>query len=324
MPERYRAWTWRSGSEPEALTLEDITLPSLAAGQALVRNEVIGLNPVDWKVLGGALAEWRPGHVPGVDGAGVVVAIGDGVPGAWLGQRVAYHQGLREQGSFAEYTPVACRALMGVPDVLDMETAASFPCPALTAWLAIEKLPAHPGARLLLSGAGGAVGQYVVQLAAARGWAVTTMSHPRHWEILTALGAAETLSGPLEQGETLPEAARFLAIIDMVHEDHAQRLAPALRANGHLVTIQGRLPHWPCEPFGKAQSIHEVALGALHYHGDDADWVALTAAGETMLRALAEGRLVPEAHSVRPFTELPRYLADLRARNFSGKPLIRL
>lgn len=322
-PSSYRAWQWHDGSEPRMLALDQLDMPPLAAGDVLVRNAIIGLNPVDWKVLG--KLPWEPGHVPGVDGAGTVVALGAGVAGDWLGQRVDYHQDLQRHGSFAEYTPLAARALLRLPDAVDFETAASFPCPALTAWLALEKVPVRAGQALLVSGAGGAVGHYLVQLAVARGFSVTTMSHPRHWERLLALGADDCLPGPQAPGATWPEdGKRFSGVVDTVNGTHARGLATALRANGHLVAIQDRVPDWPLPPFGKAISLHEVALGALHQHGDDDDWAQLTVAGERLLQEFANGRLRPEATVVRDFAALPDLLEALRQRQFSGKPLIRI
>lgn len=321
----HRAWVWNGSASPVDLTLECIAIPDLGAGDVLVRNAVIGLNPVDWKVLSPGLVDWTPGHVPGVDGAGTVIAVGDDLPESWLGQRVAYHQSLNRPGSFAEYTPVAARALMRLPDGLDFVTAASFPCPGLTAWLALEKLPLRSGMPLLVSGAGGAVGSYLVQLATLRGLAVTAMCNPRHWDRMRALGAIDRMAGPLGAGQTWPDSdITFAAIIDSVDADHAARLTPALKANGHIVSIQGRLSDWPCPPFGRALSMHEVALGALHRVGDDGDWLRLTDAGEQMLFEIAKGRLRAEQPIVRDFAELPRHLDALRNRQFSGKPLIRL
>lgn len=321
----HRAWVWNGSVSPSELTLGRIAIPELGASDALVRNAVIGLNPVDWKVLSPGLANWLPGHVPGVDGAGTVIAVGDDLPQSWLGQRVAYHQSLDRPGSFAEYTPVAARSLMRLPDGLDFETAASFPCPGLTAWLALEKLPLRAGTPLLVSGAGGAVGGYLVQLAAIRGLAVTAMCNPRHWDRLRSLGAVECIAGPLGADQDKPDTeVTFVAIIDSIDADHAARLAPALKANGHIVSIQGRLSNWPCPPFGRALSMHEVALGALHHWGDDGDWLRLTDAGEQMLFEIAKGRLRAEQPVVRNFSGLPQHLDDLRHRKFSGKPLIRL
>ncbi|MGC4009555.1 MAG: VOC family protein [Pseudomonas sp.] len=323
-PETSRAWTWQGAAEPSALRLETRQLPTPASGEVLVRNAVIGLNPVDWKVLGGELVDWQPGKVPGVDGAGTVVALGAGVDPRWLGRRVAYHQDLGKPGSFAEHTPVATAVLLRVPEALDFETAASFPCPALTAWQALEKLPLRSADRLLVSGAGGAVGHYLVQLAAERDVQVSAMCHPRHWQRLQEFGAVECLPGPLPDGELWQDGARFHALIDCVGSAHAERLAPSLRANGHLLCIQGRLADWPNPPFGLALSLHEVALGALHRFGDAQDWARLVEAGEGLLKAIAAGQLRSEPLVIGEFEALPEHLEALKHRSFSGKPLIRI
>ncbi|MDP9524321.1 zinc-binding dehydrogenase [Pseudomonas putida] len=325
LPAHHRAWRWQGSAEPLELALEHVPLQPPSAGEVLVRNAVIGLNPVDWKVLGGGLVDWQPGHVPGVDGAGEVVAVGEGMHAEWLGRRVAYHTSLHGHGSFAEYAPVAARALLRMPDRLDFEVAASIPCPALTAWLAIEKVSVQPEEQpLLVSGAGGAVGHYLVQLASARGFAVSAMAHARHHERLRALGAAECLAGPLADDHAWDGGRRFHAVIDTVSGSHAERMAEALRANGHLVCIQDRLPGWPCPPFGLTLSMHEVALGALHVYGDDTAWQHLTSAGERMLDEIAEGHLQAEARVLRSFDELAQLLEDLRHRNFSGKALVQI
>jgi len=298
--------------------MQNVVIPSIAVGEVLVRNSVIGLNPVDWKVLG-YIDNWQPGHVPGVDGAGVVVAVGEGISESWLGQRVAYHQSLHRSGSFAEYTPLAARALMRVPDVLDFATAASFPCPGLTAWQAIEKVPFQESAALLISGAGGAVGHYLVQLAVERGFSVSAICHKRHWHRLESLGVCRCFA----EADAL-EGRSFYAVIDSVAPARAWQLAPRIDANGHLVCVQGRVPQWPFPAFEQAVSLHEVALGALHRHGSDAAWTRLTAAGERLLKALALGDMKPEAQVRRDFAELPEFLEALRQRSFSGKPLVLL
>jgi NADPH:quinone reductase-like Zn-dependent oxidoreductase len=320
----HRAWTWHGSADPLDLQLLHVPMPVPAAGQVLVRNAAIGLNPVDWKVLGGALVDWQDGHVPGVDGAGVVVALGEGVSAHWLGRRVAWHTSLHAHGSFAEHTRVDVRALLCIPDALDFDTAASLPCPALTAWLAIGKVPVKPGQTLLISGAGGAVGQYLVQLAAARGFVVTAMANARHRARLQALGAADCIDGPLPDGGQWQGARRYFAVIDAVSGDHAMRMADALKANGHLVCVQDRVVQWPCAPFGLTLSMHEVALGALHQHGDDDAWTQLRTAGEQMLAAIAHARLQPQELVVRDFEDLAQLLDALRQRNFGGKPVVRI
>ncbi|GLU35723.1 zinc-binding dehydrogenase [Trinickia caryophylli] len=324
MPRTWQAWTWTGQPDPLALALQTVPAATPGSGQVLVRNAVIGLNPVDWKVLGGDLVDWQPGKVPGVDGAGEVVAVGSDIPNDWLGKRVAYHTSLASPGSFAEYTAVDARALLTIPSAVDFDTAASVPCPALTAWLALDKLPPRRHARVLVSGAGGAVGLYSVQLAAMQGFEVSVMCHPRHGDRLRALGASECFEGPLDSNSEWPrtQANRFFAIVDAVDAAHAARLSPALSANGHLVCIQGRVEGWPSPPFGRTMSLHEVALGAMHQHGSNSDWARLVDAGNRILQLIADGRMKSEPLLTGRFDALPERLDALRHRSVSGKSIV--
>lgn len=325
MPQEQQVWSWQGKSAPRDLRLSNVATPTPDRGEVLVRNQIAGLNPVDWKALRG-LPSWDLGHVPGVDGAGIVAAVGDGSLKPLLGLRVTYHQSLRKQGSFAQFTPVSARALMRIPDDLGLPLAASLPCPALTAWLALEKLPVRERTRLLISGAGGAVGNYLVQLAIQRGFAVTAMCNSRHWNRMRSFGVRRSVPGPITSDLDLPGElfGRCFAVIDTVGGDHAARLAPALAANGHLVCVQDRLQAWPSAQFGRCISMHEVALGALHEFGTSKDWARLVIAGETIMRQIADGRLKPEPLVIRDFSELPQLLAELQARNFTGKALINI
>lgn len=317
LPLTMKAFTWQSGTNPLDLTLQSVDMPALAPGHVLVHNHCIGLNPVDWKVLG--RQGERRGKIPGCDGAGIVVAVGPDQSEALIGQRVAYHTHLDRDGSFAEYTSVATRALMTVPDGLDFARAAAMPCPALTAWQAASKLPQRHNPRVLVSGAGGSVGHFLVQLLAERGCRVTTLSHPRHHEKLRALGVEQCLSHVSE----VP-AATFHAVIDSVGEEVVLALTHGLRANGHLIAIQGRLPEWPSKPFSECWSMHEVALGALHVHGDALDWAELTSTGNDLLTHLKDGRLVTESMVIEAFNALPQLLEALKNRRFSGKAIIKV
>lgn len=319
LPDTYRAWVWTDGELPAGLALHTRPLPVAAPGDVLVRLSAIGLNPVDWKLL-----NIKHQHIPGVDGAGTVVACGDGVAQQWLGRRVAWHQSLLRDGSFAEYTTLPAHALMTIPDGLDDAHAAAFPCPGLTAWQSLDKVPARPGETVLISGAGGSVGHYLLQMALSRGFIVHTLSNPRHFERLAALGAARTLAEPADPRADWSLGEHYYAIWDAVHESRAPWLCERLRANGHLVCIQGRPEQWPCPAFGKAVSLHEVALGALHRFGDTHDWQSLTRDGEALLTRLAAGQLATEPLVSGEFETLNRDLLRLKNRDFSGKMIITL
>ncbi|WP_025731766.1 alcohol dehydrogenase catalytic domain-containing protein [Carnimonas nigrificans] len=320
-----RAWLWQHGTTPAELTLQTLDVPTLEPHQVLVENAYIGLNPVDWKVLEMPEALGAStGMVPGLDGAGTIVAVGEQVDSRLMGQRVAYHTGLGSRiGSFATLTPVDARATITVPDTLGLDVAASLPCPALTAWSALDKVPKRTGAKLLISGAGGGVGRYLVQMAAASGYLVTTLSHPRHWQRLKQQGATTTLES-LHKHEQWQGERDYYAVVDTVAPENALALTDALGANGHIVTILGRLPEWPSAPFRRCISMHEVALGALHVYGSDADWKRLSDAGQQLFNDISAQRIEPEPLVVDDFAHLPAHLEALKNRGFSGKALIKV
>ena len=318
LPERYSAWIWRGGELPQDLTPETVDMAPPAPGDVVVEIEAIGLNPVDWKLL-----DIKVGDVPGVDGAGRVVAVGDGVSPAWLGQRVAWHQDLRHTGSFAEYTHLQARALMRIPPNLDSVSAAAFPCPGLTAWQALEKVPYRTGSRMLISGAGGSVGIYLLQMARRRGFIVDTLSSERHHPLLASLGASRCYATPQAPEEWLPDE-KYEVIIDTSSPESYRWLTRGLRANGHFVAVLGRPESWPNAPFAQSFSFHEVALAALHAWGDDRDWRQLTADGERLLAQLEDGSMQKEQILTCEYADLAQALHRLQHRDFTGKLVVRV
>ena len=158
MTKLMKAWVHDSTGSPNTLECRDISKPVLGKRDVLVRNHAIGLNPVDWKFIEWGHEAWYWPHIPGVDGAGVVEAVGEDVTTITVGARVAYHNDLLRPGSFAEFTAIPARAAISLPAGLSFTAAAALPCPWLTAWQAIEKVPARSEAVMLLTGASGAVG----------------------------------------------------------------------------------------------------------------------------------------------------------------------
>ncbi|BDC45915.1 zinc-binding dehydrogenase [Paraburkholderia terrae] len=315
------AWAWITAGSPRALTWQQTTKPALEPGAVLVRNRAIGLNPVDWKFIEWGSATWLPGHIPGVDGAGEVVAVGAGVQHEWIGARVAYHQALTREGSFAEYTVVPVRALMRLPPGLNFAEAAALPCPMLTAWQAIQKVPHQTGLDVLVSGAGGAVGTLLVQLAVRARWRVAAMCNRRHFERMSRLGASTCIE-PGSESSAFSSRRSFDVVFDTVSGHHAARLAQVIGANGHLVCIQDRMEAPPVAPFTTAISLHEVALNALHAYGTRPHWGALVDAGERMFNDVLHHVIAPLPVEPMPMAQLPQALEALKAHASQGRPVV--
>jgi NADPH:quinone reductase-like Zn-dependent oxidoreductase len=143
---------------PEVLVLEEAPRPEPGAGQVLIRLRAAGVNPIDWVMRGGSYKQFMPLQfpwTPGVEGAGVVESVGDGITAFKPGQEV---YGIIS-GGYAEYGIAAVNDIQIKPANLDFEQAASVPMGGLTAWGAVvNTAKVQAGQRVLVQGAAGGVG----------------------------------------------------------------------------------------------------------------------------------------------------------------------
>lgn len=323
--DRYKVWAWQAPGEPGDLRLEDRPLPVPGPGEVLLANRTIGLNPVDWKMIAWGNPVWVPGRVPGVDGCATLIACGEGVmlpPGG----RYAYHQGLARDGSFASHTVTDARGLIPIPAGVDDRLAAALPCPGLTAWQALAKLPGNGGRDVLITGAGGAVGRILAQLALRAGWRVWVTASSGHRADLLAMGIAGSFDyRDPDWRDRLQEALgprRLHAVFDTVSGEHARALAGMLGYNGHLVCIQDRIEQAPLPAFTSAISLHEVALNSVHHHATDDDWRLWLAAGQELFALLEARQITLPRIEMSSFTELPQALARLKQGGRSVKYIV--
>ncbi|HDB1447952.1 TPA: zinc-binding dehydrogenase [Vibrio cholerae] len=276
--EQYQIWKYQP--ETHSLVLDKANTPQLADDQILVQNKAIGINPVDWKFIKANPLNWPNGHVPGVDGAGLIVQVGAKVDTGLIGRRVAYHGSLKHNGSFAEYTVLNAERVMMLPESLSFELAAALPCPMLTAWQAFEKIPLTLQKEVLIVGFG-AVNNLLSQFLVNAGYAVDVVSVNLSEERAKSLGIRRVY-----REQSLIDM-KYFAIFDAVSGENAAHLVPLLRTNGHIICIQDRIPKPIDPPFTRTISYHEIALGALHDFGDKEDWYALMQNGEALLERLA-------------------------------------
>lgn len=213
----YRAVVVREPG-PDALELVDLPVRRPGAGEVRVRIEAASVNPVDAAVADGYFHSiglvHQPDHVGlGWDFAGVVEETGAGVD-VPVGARVA---GIvpgfdRDYGGYAEQIVAPVGWIAAVPDGLSSAEATTVPLNGLTAAQIVDLLGDGEGRRLLVTGAAGAVGGYVVPLAAKRGWMVTGLARAEDEEFVRSLGADFTaeLAGQWDavaDGAVLQEAA---------------------------------------------------------------------------------------------------------------------
>ncbi|PWI41906.1 NADPH:quinone reductase [Streptomyces sp. ICBB 8177] len=208
---------------PEVLSLVERPLPEPGPGEVRVKVHVSGVNPTDWKSRATPmrpLPEDGGGQVPNQDGAGVVDAVGEGVPASRVGERVwlylaAYGSG---HGSAQEYTVIPQHRAVPLPEGASFDVGASLGVPALTAHRCLTVAEDGPrrlapgaltGRTVLVAGGAGAVGNCAIQLARWAGaTVVTTISSDRKARLARAAGAHHIVNYRTEKAdEAIREAA---------------------------------------------------------------------------------------------------------------------
>ncbi|MFE7568801.1 NADP-dependent oxidoreductase [Streptomyces sp. NPDC057539] len=182
----------RFGS-PDVIVLREVPKPEPGPGRIRIAVRACGLTPGDWAVVDGLLADRLP-PLPrglGVEIAGTVDALGEGVIGVEIGDRVfgpAAFDG--PTAGAAEYALMAAWA--HIPEGVTAEQAAALPMAAETAWHALDDLGVQPGELLLVHGAGSTVGEAAVRFALHRGIRVIATAGPTRAAALGEIGARVT------------------------------------------------------------------------------------------------------------------------------------
>jgi NADPH:quinone reductase-like Zn-dependent oxidoreductase len=239
----------------DKLELIEVEPPPVAPDGVLLRIKAAALNPVDYKVREGKLANRFPHHFPvimGWDAAGVVEAVGPAVTWFKPGDR-AYGYCRRhelEYGTYAEYVTVPEGYLARMPDELSFEEAAALPLVGLTAHQGLEIVGLRGGEYLFVNGGAGGVAHMVIQLAVARGARVAATGSPASHDFLRELGAEPfdyAEDNLRERWREYTGGAGADAAFDIFGGDGLEQAFSVMRKGGRLVSIAA--PPQPRESF---------------------------------------------------------------------------
>ncbi|WP_436528135.1 NAD(P)-dependent alcohol dehydrogenase [Actinoplanes sp. HUAS TT8] len=229
--------------EADVLRVGDVDPPVPQPGEVLIRVVAAGVDPGVWHMMTGRPWAMRPVtglrvpkvRVRGRDLAGVVEQAGEGVTGFRPGDEV---YGTTSTGSFAEYATAPAARIAAKPANLSFEQAAVVPVSGTTALQAIRDAGrVGPGLRVLVIGAGGGVGSYAVQLAAAAGAEVTGVCGAAKADLVRSLGATDVLDYRTEEVDA--RGPVFDVIVDIAGSRRLSLLRRALTPRGTLVLIGG-------------------------------------------------------------------------------------
>lgn len=312
-----RAWNVPdAGAQP---TLSELPVPEPGPGSVLVRVKAAGLNAIDAALAAGYMAQMMPHEYPvvlGRDAAGVVEAVGAGVDHVRPGDEVIGHVLLAppiRQGTLAEYALLPAEAVTPKPSGLDFESAAALPLAGTAALAAVDAVDPQPGQAVLVVGAGGGVGSYAVQLAAARGATVVATGTPDDVDRLIKLGATTVVdhtAGSVAEQVRVAYPAGVDALIDLVARTPDELPLSAVRAGGVVASTNG--------------AADEPALAARGLRASN----LLARASREVVGPLAEqaaaGALIIDIGQTLPFERAGEGLAAFFDGHVRGKTVVRI
>jgi NADPH:quinone reductase-like Zn-dependent oxidoreductase len=313
-----KAFIYERYGPPETLRMAEVDKPSLEAGEVLVKVLGASVNAADWHVLRGkplfsraTLGLLRPKHqILGVDVAGRVEAVGDGVTGFKAGDEVYANLLDHGYGGFADYVSVPVTVAALKPANLSFEEAAATPMAATTA---LQGLGHHgdlqPTHKVLINGASGGVGSFAVQIAKASGAEVTAVTSTPNLELVRSLGADHVLD--YTTTDALGSGRRYDRILDTVGNRSVSDLRRGL-ATGGKAAVTG---------FTSVAKLLGVSLRG----GKDVAMVQahVTAKDlELLSELIAAGKLRPRIDRRYRFAELPAAIAYLEQGHARGKVVV--
>lgn len=227
----------------DVVRVGELPAPEPGPGEVLFRMQAASVNPVDFKTRNGmlrALQSYRMPAILGNDAAGVVTALGPGVAGFRVGERVAARLDKARMGGFAELVVARPQHLARIPEGVSFAQAAAVALAGLTAWQCLsEVLRVVRGKRVLIHAGGGGVGHLAIQLARGLGAQVTTTASAASHDWLRGLGADECVD--YRHADFTQVCAPFDAVLDTVGGETLLRSIAHTRRGGRVVSI-GDMP----------------------------------------------------------------------------------
>jgi NADPH:quinone reductase-like Zn-dependent oxidoreductase len=310
--------------KPDTLRIADIHLPAPGPGEVCIKVKAVGLNPVDYKVAESGVPGWEYPFVPGLDVAGTVETCGEDVQGWNMGDEVFYHGNLAKPGGYAEYAVAPAHILARKPAEVSFAEAAAIPCAGMTAYQILSrKIPVKPEHKILIHAAAGGVGGFAVQIARELGLEIIGTCSKRNFDHVQKLGAHHLIDYNTEDVTQkvlhITNGRGVDIAINTVDPETATQDMERIAFGGHLACVVGLPDFSVIEPFTKALSIHESALGGAHLSGDRKSQEDLATMANELISSVQNGKISPMLKETIPLEEIPEALTRLAERHVTGK-----
>ncbi len=310
---------------PEVLQWEAVELPAPAAGEVRVRHHAVGLNFIDTYHRSGLYPLPLPSGL-GMEGAGVVEAVGEGVTELQVGDRVAYTSG--PLGAYAEARNIEARHLVRLPEAITFEQGAAMMLQGVTAhYLLHSTYPVQAGETILVHAAAGGVGSILVQWAKLLGATVIgTVGNDDKAVQAKALGCDHVI---VYSRERFPERVRELtagkgvaAVYDSVGRDTFLDSVSCLQRRGMMVSFgnaTGPVAPFDCALLARSGSVYVTRPGLLDYIATREE---LTQRCTDLFEVVGSGRVRIAINQCYALKDAAQAHRDLEGRRTTGSTIL--
>ncbi|HWJ07623.1 MAG TPA: quinone oxidoreductase [Steroidobacteraceae bacterium] len=311
---------------PDVLQLEQVEVGAPSPGQARIRHVAVGLNFADTYFRTGLYPVPLPAGM-GVEAAGIVDAVGEGVTNVRPGDRVTYTGFVNTLGAYSTERLIPAAPLIRLPDSINYETAAAMTMRGLTAAYLLRRIwPLQRGNTILLHAAAGGVGLIIAQWAKLLGLTVIgAVSSEAKAEVARARGCDHVI---LSRSEDVAKRVREITngtgvdvVYDSVGRDTYEGSLSSLKRRGLLVcvgTASGAVPPIDATQLALKGSLYVTRPALADYIADP---VEKTALANEIFEHVAAGRIRIEINQRYTLEEAPRAHRDLESRRTTGSSI---
>ena len=310
---------------PEVMELVDVALDAPGPGQAQVRHAAIGLNYIDVYFRTGLYPQPLPAGL-GMEGAGTVEAVGEGVTHVKVGDRVAYAG--RPNGAYAEARNMPAEQLLVLPDNIDFDTAAAMMLQGLTVqYLFHRTVPLKAGDTILFHAAAGGVGLIACQWAKVMGvHLIGTVGSEEKAALAVEHGAAHVINynqeNFTERVRELTGGKGVMAVYDSIGKDTFIGSLDCLAPLGTMVSFgnaSGPVPPFSLGELASRGSLFITRPSLMNYMARRED---LEAAAASLFGVVSSGAVKIDVRQRYALADVAQAHADLEARKTVGSTIL--
>ncbi|HIC81249.1 MAG TPA: quinone oxidoreductase [Kiloniellaceae bacterium] len=311
---------------PEALVYEDVEVPAPGAGEVLIEQTACGLNYIDVYHRNGLYPLAALPAVIGMEGAGSVAAVGEGVTAFQPGDRVAYADA--PPGAYAEARLMPWHRLVKLPDAISDQQAAAMMLQGMTVEYLVRRTYAvQPGDTVLLHAAAGGVGLIACQwLNHVGATVIGTVGSDEKAALAKAHGCHHTINYREEdftpRVRDLTDGAGVPVVYDSIGKDTFEGSLDCLRPRGLMVSFgnaSGPVPPFNPAILGQKGSLYLTRPSLLNYNVQRED---LEASAAALFEVVTAGKVKIEVNQTYPLSETAQAHSDLEARKTTGSTVL--